>query len=69
MNPDKTTELEDAISFGHVAPDAEEEQEDEDETPEPVGQGDRDPEAQGISNRPGDMDHEKGIDPEPGNNA
>lgn len=68
MNPDQNTELEDAISFGQIAP---QDQDDEIESPDTdtLGEGDRDPNAQGISNRPGDMDPDQGIDPEPRNNA
>lgn len=67
MDPDKaTTQLEDAISFGHATPPEEAE---ELETTDTRSEGDRDPNAQGISNRPGDMEPDQGIDPEPGNNA
>lgn len=68
MNPEKNSELEDAISFGQIAPQDQEEEIEEMET-DIRSEGDRDPNAQGISNRPGDMDPDKGIDPEPGNNA
>lgn len=65
MNTDKTIELEDAIAFGQAPV----EEDDEPDTEDTLNEGDRDPDAQGISNRPGDMDPDQGIDPEPGNNA
>ena len=66
MSTNKTTEREDAISFGVIDARAEEERVENGNT---LNEGDRDPNAQGISNRPGDMDPDEGIDPEPGNNA
>lgn len=47
--------------------DDEDEDEVEDDEEEEEGGGVQG--AQGISNRPGDMDPDQGIDPEPGNNA
>ena len=66
MNPDDTTEREDAISFGEIDARVEEEKL---ENEAALHEGDRDPNTQGISNRPGDVDPEEGFDPEPGNNA
>lgn len=66
MNTNDTTEREDAISFGDIDARAEEERAERERT---LSEGDRDPNSQGISNRPGDMDPDQGIDPEPGNNA
>jgi hypothetical protein len=67
MNPDSTVEREDAISFGEIDAQAEEERREKEE--QGLREGDRDPNTQGISNRPGDTDPDEGVNPEPGNNA
>lgn len=66
MNTNDETEREDAISFGQIDARAEDDAVDDKDTSR---ERDRDPEVQGISNRPGDVDPDEGLDPEPGNNA
>ena len=66
MSTSDTIQREDAIAFGEIDARAEEERAENEST---VSEGDRDPNAQGISDRPGDTDPDEGIDPNPGNNA
>lgn len=66
MNPNDETKRADAISFGHIDARAEGDAVDDKDA---SGESDRDADRQGISNRPGDVDPDEGIDPEPGNNA